>query len=82
MNNSNLTDDVMLCTFVYCFITLLYYLVKHKLTASRFKRFLGILLIATACTLFPWGPLSLMLGFPSALLASLLVSCFLDKDDR
>jgi len=82
MNNSNFSEDAMLFTFIYCFITLVYYLVKHKLTLTRFRRFFGILLIATACTLLPWGPLSLMLGFPSALLASILVACFLDKEDR
>lgn len=82
MNNSNFSDDIMLFSFVMAFILLVWYFVSHKLSQTRFKRFFGILAIATACTLIPWGPLSLMLGFPSALIASILVAWFLDKEDK
>lgn len=62
------------------FAYLAYLFAKQHLTKDRFLRFLGIVLIGLGSSLFPWGPLGLMCGFPSAILAAILVSCFLDGD--
>ena len=52
--------------------------VKGKLTKSRFFRFLSILLIGVFSSLIPMGLVSVALGFPAALLSSILVSVLLD----
>jgi hypothetical protein len=61
-----------------CPALLAYMVAKSKLTKDRFKRFLGIFTIALACSMIPLGPLGLAFGGPSALLASILVTAFLD----
>lgn len=63
-------------------VLLAYLVAKGKLTGDRFKRFLGVFLIGTACSLLPMGPLSLIFGFPAVLLSSILVTSFLDKPKK
>ena len=69
----------ILCIQSLCFI--IYLISKKKLSKSRFFRFLGILFIGIACSLIPMGPLSVIFGFPAVLLNSILIACFLDKDN-
>lgn len=55
---------------------------KRKLT-TPFRKFLGILSIAVLCSFLPYGPLSMILGFPAALLASIFVTLLLvDKEPK
>lgn len=76
-------DQVLFYLFALgCPVFLGYLIAKHKLNRSRFLRFLGVLLIGTTCSLVPAGLLSVMFGFPAVLLASILVSCFLDKETQ
>jgi hypothetical protein len=63
-----------------CPLILIYLISKNKLNKNRFFRFLGILSIATASSLVPFGFFGLIMGFPSALIASIFVSLFLDKE--
>ena len=64
-----------------CPALLIYLLVKKKLTKTRFLRFLGIWSIGTACTIIPFGPFSMLMGVPAVLIAAILTSLFLDKEN-
>lgn len=63
-------------------IGFVYMLVKKHLTKSRFFRFLGILAIGTACSIIPWGLASIVFGFPAVFIASVFVSCLLDRETK
>lgn len=55
-------------------------LAKNKLSSSRFLRFLGILGLTVISSCIPFGPFGLIFGMPSAVIASILISLFLDSD--
>lgn len=61
---------------------IMYVLSKRYLTSDRFKRFLGVFAICVSCSFFPIGPLGAIFGFPSVLLASILVTLFLDRKSK
>ncbi len=79
-----MSDNWMFASQLYVGITVLAVLVylvwKQKFTATRFGRFLGVLTIGLVCAGIPWGFVSMVLGAPSVVLASILVSCLLDKE--
>lgn len=56
-------------------------LAKKAFTKGRFKRFLGILGIGLAASMFPFGPMGLAFGGPAVLVSAIAVSWFLDKED-
>lgn len=60
---------------------LVFLVVKDRFTHSRFMRFLGILGIGVASSLIAAPPLGTIIGFPSVLLASILVSIILDNEN-
>jgi len=55
---------------------------RKLLTKTRFFRFLGLFAIGSMCSMIPFGPLGFMMGAPSILLASVLASIFLDREEN
>lgn len=82
LNLGQFLESCVWIAFMACPLFLGYLFAKKRLTKSRFIRFLAVLTIATLSSMVPFGPLGLFMGFPSVLLASILISCFLDKEDR
>jgi hypothetical protein len=78
--------DLLIAGFIITLMLLVTFLVFHfskkTLTKDRFFRFLGILLINMSASLIPFGLFGMLMGFPSVLVSSILVSLFLDKDKK
>ena len=84
MSDFNIGDMINaagLLIILQCLALTVFLVVRKRLTASRFKRFLAILVISLSCAVFPFGFLGLICGSPAMVLASLLISIFLDKDE-
>lgn len=64
---------------VESFILLVFLAVNKYLYKRTLTRFFGILIIGSACSLLPFGPIGLMFGFPAILASSILVTLFLDS---
>jgi hypothetical protein len=80
INMGQMTTCTLILLALFCPVLLFYLVAKHKLNKSRFFRFLGVLGIGILSCTVPWGPFGVIMGFPSVLVNSILVSLFLDKE--